>query len=397
MINNGRLRLCVAMFIGMFVAILAGCGGGGDARGPAPLPTTSAPAAGTLDDGRLPELMEWARASQNAPAIAAIVIRHGQVAEKGAVGLRSSEASVRVSADDLWHMGSITKSMTATLAGILVEDGLIGWDTRPLDVWPELTNSIHSGFRDITLRQLLSHTSGLKRDDEFSPASNSATGTLMEKRRAWAAEVLSQKPEHPTGTLSYSNIGYMVAGAMLETRAGVPYETLLTNRLFAPLGMTRSGFGTPGTPGVLDQPLGHWSRSSGFEPVEPTAANENVLAMTPAGFVHVTLDDFAAYLQAHLDGERGIGGLLTADTYRTLHTAVGPAYAMGWDVFSSLQGLDAAGFGHSGSNLRWFAVTWFSPSADAGVLVVTNGGGERGQAAVAALDMLLRQRVAATP
>ncbi|HET9865512.1 MAG TPA: serine hydrolase domain-containing protein [Steroidobacteraceae bacterium] len=345
----------------------------------------------------MPELLEWARASQNAPALAAVVIRHGQVIEKGAVGLRSAEASVHVTADDLWHLGSITKSMTATLAGILVEDGLIDWDTRPVDVWPELSTRIHSGFRDITLRQLLSHTSGLKRDDEFSPASNNAPGTLMQKRRAWAEEVLSQKPEHTAGTFSYSNIGYMVAGAMLETRAGLAYEALLTNRVFAPLGMTHSGFGTPGTPGALDQPLGHSSHSSGFDPVQPTAANENILAITPAGLVHVSLDDFAAYLQAHLDGERGNGGLLTSETFHTLHTAVAPGYAMGWEVVSNLQGLNAAGFGHNGSNLRWFAQTWFSPSADAGVLVVTNGGGERGQAAVIALDQLLRARIAATP
>jgi CubicO group peptidase (beta-lactamase class C family) len=78
------------------------------------------------------------------------------------VGLRSAQASVRVTTSDQWHIGSMTKSMTATLAAILVEDGLITWDTRPIDVWPELDGRINSGFRDTTLRQLLSHTSGMK-------------------------------------------------------------------------------------------------------------------------------------------------------------------------------------------------------------------------------------------
>src|SRR5262245_12846888 len=128
--NKNDPRSWPAIFLSL--ALLA-CGGGeGNSQGPPPLPAPTPPAAGTVGDGRLPEILEWARSSQNAPAIAAVVIRRGQVVEKGAVGLRSASANVRVTTDDLWHIGSITKSMTATLAAILVEDGLITWDTRPL-------------------------------------------------------------------------------------------------------------------------------------------------------------------------------------------------------------------------------------------------------------------------
>lgn len=376
---------------------LVACGGGGDGKGPAPLPTPQAPAAGTLGDGRLDQILEWARNSQNLPAVAVIVIRRGQVVEKGAVGLRSALASVRVSTQDQWHIGSMTKSMTATLAAILVEDGLITWDTRPIDVWPEISGRIDSGFRDTTLRQLLSHTSGMKRDDSYGPAENGAAGTLMQKRRAWAEEVLSQRPEFAAGTWSYSNIGFMVAGAMLEARAQTPYETLLTNRVFAPLGMTHSGFGTPGTPGALDQPLGHWSRASGFDPEQPTPANEDVLADTPAGLVHVTLDDFAAYLQAHLAGERGVGGILTTESFRTLHTVVANDYALGWSEVTNSPTLNTRTLGHNGSNLRWFSAMWFAPSLDVGVMLVTNGGGDRAGAGLTSLNQVLMARILASP
>ena len=378
-------------------ALLACGGGGGDGKGPAPLPTPQARAAGTLGDGRLDEILEWARSSQNLPAVAAIVIRRGRVVEKGAVGLRSSQASVRVTTNDQWHIGSMTKSMTATLAAILVEDGLITWDTRPIDVWPEIAGRIDSGFRDTTLRQLLSHTSGMKRDDSYGPAANGAPGTLMQKRRAWAEEVLSQRPEFAAGTWSYSNIGFMVAGAMLEARAQTPYEALLTNRVFAPLGMSHSGFGTPGTPGALDQPLGHWSRASGFDPEQPTPANEDVLAVTPAGLVHVTLDDLAAYLQAHLAGERGVGGILTTESFLTLHTVVASDYALGWSKVANSPGLNAITFGHNGSNMRWFSAMWFAPALDVGVMVVTNGGGDRAGAGLTSLNQVLQTRILATP
>jgi CubicO group peptidase (beta-lactamase class C family) len=381
----------------LLASSLVACGGGGDGMGPPPLPTPAAPAAGTLGDGRLNELIEWARAAQNAPALAAVIIRHGQVVERGAVGLRSVQGSARVTTTDQWHIGSITKSMTATLAALLVEDGLITWDTRPIDVWPQMASTIHAGFRDTTLRQLLSHSSGMKRDDEFGPAEDSAAGTLVQKRLAWAEELLSQRPEFTAGTYSYSNVGYVVAGAMLETRAQTPYEALLTTRVFLPLGMTHSGFGAPGTAGALDQPLGHYSRSSGFDPVPVGPGADNLLALGPAGRVHVTLDDFAAYLQAHLSGEQGTPGLLTTDSFRTLHTPVAGSYAMGWEVVPTFAVLGSSGFGHNGTNLRWFAVAWFSPAADAGVFVATNGGGERGNAAMTDLDRLLRARIVASP
>ena len=57
----------------------------------------------------------------------------------------------------------------------------------------------------------------------------------------------------------------------------------------------------------------------------------------------------------------------------------------------------AAGFFHNGSNLRWFAVTWFAPTRDTGLLLVTNGGGERASAAVTALDLVMRERIKASP
>jgi CubicO group peptidase (beta-lactamase class C family) len=151
------------LFFALVASLLTACGGGNDGSGPPPLPTPPAPAAGTVGDGRITELIEWARSAQGVPAMGVIVIRSGQVAERGVVGMRSADGGPAVTTEDSWHLGSITKSMTATLAAVLVEDGVITWDTTPLEVWPELTNDIHSGFRNITLRQLLSHTSGMKR------------------------------------------------------------------------------------------------------------------------------------------------------------------------------------------------------------------------------------------
>lgn len=372
----------------------AGCGGGDE---PQALPIPPAPAAGTVGDNRLPDILEWARASQGLPAITVMVIRNGQLAERAAIGRRSADDSTAVSTSDKWHLGSISKSMTSTLAALLVEEGVITWDTRPLDVWPELANRIHADFRNTTLRQLLSHSSGLRRDDEFSAAADSAPGTVVEKRRAWAAHALESRADVAAGIFQYSNIGYVVAGAMLETRAGASWETLLTTRVFAPLGMAHSGFGAPGTAGQLDQPLGHLSRSSGFEPIPVGGNDDNVKALGPAGTVHSTLDDMSLYLLAHLEGERGTPGLLTVDSFRTLHRPVTTTYAFGWVDEPSQPAFNERALWHTGSNLRWFALMWFVPSRDCAVFIATNGGGNRAAAAVDALNNLMRERVAASP
>lgn len=383
---------------GALVVILSGllgsCGGG-DSSGPAPLPTPQAPAAGTVGDGRLPQLLEWARSSQNAPAVGAIVIRNGEIAERAVVGVRSTASSVPATVDDQWHLGSITKSMTSTLAAVLVEDGVITWDTTPAQVWPASVNDMNASFRNVTLREFLSHTSGMKRDDSYSAAEDDAPGTVMQKRQAWAMRLLGTAPTQTRGTESYSNMGYVVAGAMLEVRAGTPWESLMLTRVFAPLGMTQSGFGAPGTPGALDQPLGHWSRSSGFEPVPVGPGADNPQTLGPAGTVHSSLDDMAKYLLAHLNGERGTPGLLSVDSFRTLHAPVVPDYALGWRVDAI--GSFGPGLIHAGTNERWLAQAWFVPSRNLAVLTVTNGGGDRGNAVLASFETVLRERIAATP
>jgi CubicO group peptidase (beta-lactamase class C family) len=136
------------------------------------------------------------------------------------------------------------------------------------------------------------------------------------------------------GTISYSNTGYIVAGAMLEAVSGQDWETLVTQLVFQPLGMIDSGFGAPGTIGFVDQPQGHRRELGSWVPYPPSSPEaENPLIVGPAGTVHVTLADYAEYMVEHIAGAEGAGLLLTADTYAALHTPpTGGDYAAGWAV-----------------------------------------------------------------
>lgn len=381
-IRNFERRMHVPALCLAFLC-LASCGGGGGGATAVPPPpslSSSAPSPGMIGDGRLELLLEWAQSTQPlpVPALAAVVVQHGQIAETAAIGMRSIDDNVPVTIDDQWHIGSLTKAITSTLAGVLVEQSVVRWDTTPQDVWPEMTQAIHPGFRDVTLEELLSHTSGMH-NSEIVPnaARDSAPGTIVERRRIWVNELLSEAPAHQRGTFSYSNGGYVVAGAMLETLTGTPFETLLQEQLLAPLSMTGTGYGAPGNEFDLDQPWGHWEHNTSYEAVPPGPGSDNVEAITPAGRVHSTLFDYGHFMLAHISGARGIPGIVTDNTFTKLQTPVDAGYSLGWVVIDEPDEIPGEILMHTGSQGRWLTTVWLAPELDTGAYIAINSGGDR--------------------
>ena len=378
------------------VTVLAACGGGSGTEVPisdlVPEPTPPPP-VGVLGDGRLGELVEWARSTHGLPAMAVVIVHDGRIVEMAAEGRRSAAAAVSVTTSDRWHLGSLTKGLTSSLAAALVEMSVLNWDTRPLDVWPELDMTIDSQLRDITLRQLLSHTAGLRRVNSVpSRFGDLAPGTVVEKRREFAAELLAESPAETIGQFSYSNGGYIVAGAMMETLMSASWEMLLQDYVFSPLSIVDAGFGAPGNAGALDQPLGHWDRGTSYEPVSPGLDADNPQVFGPSATVNMTMHDYAQFMLAHIAGARGVDGFLTASSFDTLHTPVTNGPALGWGVGQSELEPGAIELVHDGSNLRWYAIVRLVPALNAGALFVVNAGGDLANAAIDALDDLVAQR-----
>ena len=298
-----------------------------------------------------------------------------------------------VTENDQWHIGSLTKAMTATLVGALVEGGYLEWDTTPLDVWPELASSIHAELRGISIRQLLAHTAGLARTNAVgSSYLDTAPGSVMDKRKAFAADVLAEAPAYRVGMHNYSNGGYIVAGAMIETVTGMPWEEALTAFVLAPLGMYDTGFGAPGEAGQLDQPWGHWETGATLDPVPPGPDADNPQIFGPAGTVHTTLTDYAAFMAAHIAEARGESGLLTAESFANLHTPVASGAALGWGVLTGDSFPGVMELAHAGSNQRWYAVVRLVPELNGGVVILINAGGSRSEDAVDELGDIIVER-----
>lgn len=330
-------------------------------------PTPTQPEAGVAGDGNLAANLEYIRSQNNLPALAALMVRGGEIVEMAAVGLRAVGHPEQVTVNDRWHIGSITKSMTSTLAAVLVEKGTISWETTIADIFPDLVGTMRSEYVDVHLDELLSHTGGLKRDPTNVLSYVSDTSPITAQRRRVVAEHLTLPPEAQHGTYLYSNAGYIIAGAMLEAVTGQSWEELIQSNVFAPLGMSSTGFGAPGTAGQRDEPWGHEPDGNSWDVIDPgNLFADNPPVYGPAGTVHSTMSDLALYMTAHLAGARGTGGLVTKESFEKLHTPF-PAteYALGWVVMDGQ-------IWHDGSNTKWFAIIVIVPEIDGAFFVVTN-------------------------
>ena len=311
----------------------------------------------------------------------AAVVEGDRVVATGAAGVRKRGGRDKVTLADRFHIGSCTKTMTATLCAMLVEEGKLKWDASPARVLAADVKPIDPGWRAATLEQLLQNRGGAPGDIDPALWATLWVPKGTSARRMLAQGILSKPPAAEPGTsYAYSNAGYAIAGYMAERAAGRAWEDLMREKLFKPLGMTSPGFGAPAG---ATAPRGH---SVDGKPKEPTsAASDNPPAIGPAGTVHCTVGDWAKFVSLHLAGARGQGKLLKNETFQKLHKAPdGGEYALGWVVVPSPMG-EGKALMHAGSNRLWFAVTWVLPKQNLAVLVMCNQG-EPGAPAAKACD-----------
>jgi len=329
----------------------------------------------------LDALLESVRRERNLPALAAAVVRTDGMIAVGAVGVRKIGSDDPITLGDRFHIGSCTKSMTATVCAILVDQGWFSWTATIGDTFPDLRDEIRAEYRGVTLEQLLAHRSGLPSDREpdrwLMMRLRMLTGTMQEQRRQFLKIILSRKLAAEPGTeFLYSNFGYTIAGAMAGQASGKAWEQLLSELLLQPLGITSVGFGAPGVPGKVDQPWGHLPLGSRWVPVPPGPLADNPAVISPAGCVHLSISDWAKYAAFHLRGALGEGQLLKVETFKRLHSdAYAQGYALGWGLRDE-PSLGGTVLTHAGSNSMWFAWIRIAPQSDVAVVVATNAGGD---------------------
>ncbi len=371
----------------------------------------AAAAQETLNDQLTP-----IRAKYELPALAAAVIKDGKIIASGAVGVRVSGTDIAVQLDDRFHIGSDTKAMTATLAGMMIEEGKLRWNSTIGEVLGPVIPGLRPKFAAITLEQLLSHTSGVPTDnDEIIKLYYSADAydyTLTDYRlhmiKAWGTK---HDPSVPKASpFQYANLGYIIVGAMIEKVSGEPWDNLIFTRIFEPLGLKSAGLGPQATFGKYDAPVGHRIDDKGKITSRPWGqAADLPAAVGPAGLVHMNVEDFATWAGWNAgEGKRG-PAIIKPETLKRLHAAhitmeiAHPkpgtpktgSYGFGWGL-SKFDWSDKPLLTHNGSNGMNFSSILVDVENDAGVVVMTNIAGPNADpAAVETMKALYERYVKA--
>lgn len=339
-----------------------------------PLNVDKSPRSSGPGGDALAELITELRNEKKLVGLAAMVMVDGNVEAAAAFGERKTNSDRRLEISDRWHLGGVTKSMTATMIARLIESGQMKWTDTVGDYFPN--TSMHNDWKPVTLHQLLTDTAGapanFSRQVSFT---NPEIGTESTRaRRKAVLGVISREPESIPGERHvYSNVGYSIAGAMAEKATGSSWSNLVRREIFVPLKLNGSGFGPPASSNrSVEQPRGHRSRLGRKTAVSDRADNTSI--MGPAGIVHMTLVDLCTYATEHMRGRLGEGQLLSAESYRLLQTPHLDSYAYGWIRTEPSNTIPNTVYWHNGSNTMWYALLAFIPEKDMVVAVTSNDG-----------------------
>lgn len=293
---------------------------------------------------------------------AAVTVSHGQ---------RRKGSDQMVGPDAPWHIGSITKSITSTLVlRIAAREGFTV-DTTLLALVPALAVEMHAEWHELTLRQLLSHTGGLTPNFGAAQmlsgfdADDLRAARLDRLRKHWQKPLPGQR-----GTFAYSNMGYVLAGTVMEELLDQSWEDLVRQEMATPLALGSLGFGPPKD---KDAPWGHQSvLGMKFAKNPEKRGADNPAWLGPAGTVHMSLSDLVAWGQAHLAACRGkMPDFLSAEDCADIQTPIEADYGLGW-VVERGGTLGTPVIWHNGSNTMWYAVLALVPEHDLAVAIATN-------------------------
>ena len=386
-----KTRKNTALWVVLFALTLAVHGFGGSARA---VMDAKRPAA-VLHLGSVDSVIEQSIHDGTIPGAVLLVGHNGVVIYRKAYGNRALEPQREpMTLDTIFDLASLTKVIVTTTAVMqLVEQGKVRLNDPVAKYLPEFAQN---GKEDITVRQLLTHYSGLEPDLDLKMG--------WEGKKTAYRMAFAETPQNPPGSrFSYSDIDFIVVGALVERVSGEALDVYATRHIFSPLKMTRTRFLPPAA----------W-RAGWIEKIAPTQYDENEHMLR--GVVHdptarrmggvaghaglfSTADDLAKFAQALLNGGAGI---LSAASVEKMTQPEQPPSApvlrgFGWDIdspFSSNRGdlLPVGGFGHTG-----FTGTslWIDPTTETYIILLTNAVHPRGKGNATALRSKVATAVAA--
>ena len=317
-----------------------------------------------LEKAILAELKE-----RNAPGAAVAIISHNEIIFAKGFGVANVETNMPVTPDTLFQIGSITKTFTATALLTLAEEGKLKTDVPIANYAKGLSPKI----ANVTLHHLLSHTAGIiDEPDEYGGQDESMMGTYL---RSWKDNyILFDAGE----VFSYSNPGFALAGLVAQEVSGRPYADLMAERLFQPLGMTRTTF----RPTVaMTYPLAVGHRAKPGERPSVVRPLPNDARLYPAGTMYSSVNEMARFAIAFLndgilDGKRVLSPSVIAKMQKpnSKQLSATDDTSYGYGLFMNHhRGVHQ--LWHEGSMTGYVGSMLLVPEHHFGVVVLCNGDG----------------------
>ena len=248
-------------------------------------------------------MAEW-----KVPGLGVAIVEDGKTVFARGYGWRNVEQQLPVTPDTLFAIGSNTKSFTATLLAMQVDEGALAWDAPIRTVLPEFSLHDPVATAEMTAVDLLSHRSGLPRHDLFWYATGKSRTELI-------AGLHHLEPSASfRSTYQYQNLMFLTAGVVAERIGGKSWEELVEERIFRPLGMERANFSVDRMQQDDDFSYGY-----GAEQEIERVPFRNIDAIGPAGSINTSARELARYVQFHLAyGKVGDTQLLKEDSARLM-------------------------------------------------------------------------------
>ncbi|MFD1096490.1 serine hydrolase [Salegentibacter chungangensis] len=333
-----------------------------------------------LSESQIDSLVEKTMKTFNVPGIAVAVLKDNKVVHKKGYGTRSLEKGGKVNEHTLFGVASNTKAFTSAALGVLIDQGKLEWDTPVTDIIPEFKLYDAYVTREFTVRDLLTHRSGLglgAGDMMVFPASNVLKKDEVIHNLRFLKPVSSFRSKY-----DYDNLLYIVAGEVVERVSGQEYETFIKENFLKPLNMERTAMSwhrIEDYSNVID----------GHAPVDgeliPVGLSFTKVANAAAG-IYSSVEDMSKWVQAQLnhgkygeDLERELFSEKVHEEMWTPQTIVRAgrspynthftAYGLGWflsDVKGHLQ------VTHTGGLLGIVSQVTMIPEMDLGIIVLTN-------------------------
>ncbi len=343
--------------------------------GAQPQPATATPTT-SLDTARFDAIAQALVADGRVPGLAMAIVKNGRIVSLGGYGVTDVSNPQPIDGHTVFRLASLSKAFASTVTGLLVNDGLLRWDSHLTDYIPTFQMSTPGAAQQLTVADLLSHRTGLTHNAFDRDIESNADYHALTQKIASAPMACA-----PGQCYAYQNVAFSMIGDIVFATTGKFYSETVASRIFKPLGMHDASYGLEGI-----EASGRWARphvraGNGWASLMP---KPTYYRLAPAAGVNASISDMAQWLLAQ-GGHRP--DVLPAPLLATLHAPLiatpsetratawrrarvdAASYALGWRVYDYAA---HALYYHGGAVQGYRGVIALLPDQDMGVVILWN-------------------------